>query len=124
MLIEQTNWTDYLVELSRYAEGYSTSIEVLSTELGDQTEARSVPLRELAYDPHEGIAVSVGGTTAEHPVVLRHVIARPTRLEVTDEPGIPTALMIDAEDGTRTLIRLDGSTASPRLTADDGETAR
>ena len=70
-----------------------------------------MPLRELGFDPREGIAVAVGGTTAEHPVVLRHVIARPRRLETTDEPDIPSALMIDAEDGTRTLIRIDHAAA-------------
>lgn len=106
MLIEQTRWSEYLDELSRHAEGYPTTIEIMAAELGDQTEARDVPLRELAFDPHEGIAISVGGTTAEHPVILRHVIASPLSLEVTDEPGIPSAVKVDAEDGTRTLIRL------------------
>ena len=119
MLIEHTRWGEYLGELSRQAEGYPTTIEVMAAELGDQTEARSVPLRELAFDPHEGIAVSVGGTTPEHPVVLRHVIARPHRLEVADEPGIPSALMIDAEDGTRTLIRLGAPVTTRQLTADE-----
>lgn len=106
MMIEQRRWSEYLDELSRHAEGYPTTIEIMAAELGDQTEARDVPLRELAFDPREGIAVSVGGTTAEHPVILRHVIASPQSLEVTDEPGIPSALKVDAEDGTRTLIRL------------------
>jgi hypothetical protein len=31
----------------------------MTTELGDQVEARAVSLRELAFDPREGIAVSV-----------------------------------------------------------------
>ena len=119
MLIEQARWSEYLDELSRHAESYPASIEVMTDELGDQTEAHGVPLRELAFDPHEGIAVSVGGTTAEHPVILRHVIAHPQRLEVTDEPGVPSALMVHAEDGTRTLIRLGAPTAMRQLTADE-----
>ncbi len=114
MLIEQPRWSEYLDELSRHADGYATTIEVMSAELGDQTEARNVPLCELAFDPREGIAVSVGGTRTEHPVVLRHVIAGPQRLEVTDEPGVPSALMIDAEDGTRTLIRLSAPAVTRR----------
>jgi hypothetical protein len=118
MLIEPTRWTEYLDELSRHAEGYATTIEIMNTDLGDQTAARRVPLRELGFDPHEGIAVAVGGTTAKHPVVLRHVIARPRQLETTDEPDIPSALMIDAEDGTRTLIRIDLA-ATPVLPAEE-----
>jgi hypothetical protein len=107
MLIEPGRWPDYFAELSRHAEGYSVSIEILSVQLGDQVEARHAPLRELAFDPREGIAVSVGGVTTDPPVVLRHVIAAPTRVEITDEPGVPAALMIEAEDGVRTLLRLE-----------------
>ena len=117
MLIEQKRWSEYLSELGRHAEGYPTTIEVMTAELGDQTEAHGVPLRELAFDPHEGIAVSVGGTTPAHPVVLRHVIAAPETLEVTDEPGVPSALKVDAADGTRTLIRLGAPTLG-QLTAE------
>jgi hypothetical protein len=106
MLIEQARWHEYLDELSRHAEGYPTTVRVMTAELGDQVEARGVPLRELAFDPREGIAVSVGGTTSEHPVTLRHVVADPRRLEATDEPGVPSALLIEGEDGTRTLIEL------------------
>lgn len=106
MLIEKGRWSDYLAELTRHAEGYATSIEIMSGELGDQVEARETPLHELAYEPHEGIAVSVGAATLEFPVVLRHVIADPARVEVTDEPGVPAALEILGEDGVRTLIRL------------------
>ena len=116
MLIEPTRWTEYLDELTRQAEGYVTTIEVMAAELGDQTEARGLPLRELAFDPREGIAVSVGGTTADHPIILRHVVALPRRLEATDEPGVPAALMIDSEDGVKTLIRLDAAAATPRPT--------
>ena len=115
MLIERARWTEYLDKLTRDAEGYPATIEVMAADLGDQTEARRVPLRELAFDPKEGISVAVGGTTAAHPTVLRHVIARPQRLEVTDEPGVPSTLMIEAEDGTKTLIRLDTTPAGRRL---------
>lgn len=106
MLIENDRWTKYFAELTRHAEGYVTSIEIMSAELGDQVEAREMPLREFAYDPHEGIAVSVGGATPDFPVVLRHVIGRPARVEATDEPGVPAALEIVGEDGVRTLVRL------------------
>jgi hypothetical protein len=101
MLIEQNRWNEYLSELSRQAAGYDVTVEVISSELGDQIEVRRLPLHEVAFDAREGIAVSVGG----HGDVLRHVIAGPTRVEVTDEPGVPSALMIGDETGTKTLLR-------------------
>lgn len=102
MLIEASRWTEYFAELSRQAEGYDTAIEIMSAGMGDQVEVRRAPLRELTYEAREGIAVSVGGRDVE---VLRHAIQRPTRVEVTDEPGIPSALMVQEEDGTKTLLR-------------------
>lgn len=101
MLIEQSRWAEYLAELSRQAEGYDAAIEVMSSELGDQVEIRRAPLNELAFDPREGIAVAVGGDVQ----LLRHVIERPTRLEATDEPGVPSALLVEDADGTKTLLR-------------------
>ena len=84
----------------------------------------TAPLRELAFDPREGIAVSLGGVTTDPPVVLRHVIAAPTRVETTDEPGVPAALMIDAEDGVRTLLRLEPVSGKRAVRPDDRMTRR
>ena len=54
MRIEQRNWSEYLAELSRQAEGYRTTIEILDEDIGDQVEARDVPLRELDLRPPRG----------------------------------------------------------------------
>ena len=105
MLIEQNRWNEYLAELTRQAEGYEVSIEILSGELGDQTEVRRARLAELAYDPREGIAVAVSDP-AGHQELLRHVIAAPTRLEATDEAGIPGTLLVEEPTGVKTLVRL------------------
>ena len=113
MRIEQREWSEYLAELSRQAEGYRTTIEVLGDDIGDQIEARDVPLRELAFDAREGIAIAVGGRATEFPVVLRHTIAEPVDVEITDEPGIPSALQIEEAGGRRTVIRLEAPAAAP-----------
>jgi hypothetical protein len=105
MLIEPSRWTEYFAELSRQAMGYDTAVEVLSAELGDQVEVRRAPLIELVFDRREGFAVAVGDP-AGRAEVLRHVIARPRRVEATDDPGVPAALMVEDEAGTRTLVRL------------------
>jgi hypothetical protein len=124
MRIERGEWSAYLAELSRQAEGYRTTIEVLGEDIGDQIEAREVPLRELAFDPREGIALSVGGRGGEFPVVLRHVIPEPVDLETTDEPGIPGALMIEQAGGRRTVIRLAAPITLDRPTDDEAEVSR
>jgi hypothetical protein len=105
MLIEPSRWTEYFAELSRQAEGYNIAVEVLSGELGDQVEVRRAPLIELAFDPREGFAVAVGDPTGRAEV-LRHAVARPSRIETTEESGVPSALMIEDDAGIRTLVRL------------------
>lgn len=112
MLIEESRWTEYLQELTRQAEGYDVSVEVLDPELGDQIEIRHARLAELAYDPREGIAVSVSDA-AGHTELLRHVVAQPVRLETTDEPGIPGSLLVEAA-GVKTLVRLTAPGLTPR----------
>jgi hypothetical protein len=102
MIIEERRWSEYLDELSRRAAGYAAAVEILSEELGDQTEVRRAALRELTFEPREGIAISIG----ERAELLRHVIAAPVRLEATDEPGVPSALRITDDAGTQTLVRL------------------
>ena len=104
MLIERSQWGDYLAELSRQAEGYDTAIEIMGDELGYQVEVRCAPLNELSYEPREGIAISIGDRE-RHAELLRHVIARPTRVEATDDPGIPGALLVEDDEDTRTLVR-------------------
>ena len=110
MLIQPSRWGEYLAELSRQADGYDTAIEIMSEELGDQVEVRRAPLIELSFDPREGIAFAIGDPSG-HIEVLRHTVARPMIVEVTDEPGVPSALLIEDEEGTKTLVRF----AAPEL---------
>lgn len=105
MLIEPEQWGPYLAELSRQAEGYDVTVELLLGDLGDQVEVRWARLAEIAFDPREGIAVAVSDP-AGHAELLRHLIAEPARVEVTDEPGVPGTLLVEQADGTKTLVRL------------------
>jgi hypothetical protein len=104
MLIEQARWGEFLAELTRQADGYAVTVELLAEDLGYQVEVRRARLAELAFDPREGIAVAVSDPGG-HEELLRHVVAGPARLEATDEPGVPGALQIEAADGSRTLVR-------------------
>jgi hypothetical protein len=104
--IEQSQWTGYFAELSRQAEGYTTSIEVLSGALGYQVEVRRASLLELAFDSRDGISISVGDAPSGRDEILRHVIVGPFAVDTSDEPGVPGALMIEDAGGTRTLVRL------------------
>lgn len=106
MLIEQSRWSDYLAELTRQAEGYDVTVEVLSSDLGDQVEVSRARLSELAFDARDGFAVAVSDPEG-HDELLRHVIAEPVRIEATDEPGVPGAVLVEDEAGTKTLVRLE-----------------
>src|SRR5689334_20507578 len=106
MHIEQSQWSEFFAELSRQAEGYDASIEVMSGELGYQVEVRRANLLEVAFDAREGISISVGDGLTGHDETLRHVIPGPVAVETSDEPGVPAALMIEDANDARTLVRL------------------
>jgi hypothetical protein len=56
MLIEQSQWSEYLAELSRQAEGYDVSVEVLAPDLGDDASSGRPSPRPVNLQPVSGLS--------------------------------------------------------------------
>ena len=70
------------------------TVEIVSSEIGGQTEAEHMPLSSLSYDDERDvITVAVGGRDQRYPVVLWHTLERPTRLQIREEGGRPNAML-------------------------------
>jgi len=106
--LDRSTWTAYFDRLTQSAPRLDVTIELLGAELGDQIEATSLPLGELAYDAREDVLeIALGGRDRRLPVVLRHRIDAPRAIQALGRgDGLPSAIAIDAADGTRTLLRL------------------
>jgi hypothetical protein len=102
--IDRSQWEIELDHLSHQHEGDYVTIEVLDPALGDQLEVERLPFTYLAYDRKaDTVVIAVGGTTSRFPVVLRHLIDKPAKIQF-DAAAQPPAMLITDTHETSTLI--------------------
>ncbi|MFI5038263.1 MAG: DUF5335 family protein, partial [Solirubrobacterales bacterium] len=46
-------WAEYFDAFARRSDGLLVTIEVMSEELGDQTDVERLPLQAIGYDPRD-----------------------------------------------------------------------
>ena len=98
-------WAHLLDRLTKEHEGQQVTIEVLDPTYGDQHEAERLPFVYAAYDPRDDVViVAVGGKTPRFPVVLRHMIWRPSEVNVAENEAAGTTLRVVDTEGTTTLV--------------------
>jgi hypothetical protein len=104
--IARDEWATFFDSFSHRHQGWLVTVEVFSSEIGAQVEARELPLQgitaELKRDGEDMISIIVGDTPQQH---VTNTIAGPTRviLKRTDE-GADEAIEIESAART-TLVR-------------------
>ena len=105
--IPQEKWSEFLDDLSRRRFGWTTRVEVLNAEVGDQILSDSLPLGGVTFEEKSGrheIEISVGETADRH---QSHTISNPVKIEYLDEGDFAGGVIeIVEENGTRTLLSL------------------
>jgi hypothetical protein len=97
-------WESRLEQLTKEYEGAFVTIEVLEPDYVANEEVEHLPFTAAAYDPRDDVViVSVGGRTAEYPVVLRHMVWHPVEVDVADDAK-PPRLRVVEKDGTTTVV--------------------
>jgi len=106
--LERADWPAYLDSIASSTEGMLVTVELMSEQLGDQTDVERLPVQAISYDPRDDVLeVAVGGRGTRYPVVLRHFVSSPTAISVEETPeGGPSAILVTDAGGVRTLIRL------------------
>ena len=106
-------WVEYFDSIAPRIEGRLVTIEIMSDELGDQTDVERMPLQTIGYDHKDNmLEVSVGGRGQRYPVVLRHFISAPQTISVEGSDLLtPRAILVTDASGAQTLIRLFEPTA-------------
>jgi Family of unknown function (DUF5335) len=111
--VERAQWQGFFDRLADDMAGQHVVVEVLDGEAGDQIEADGVPFASSAYDPRDDVVeIAMGGTTQQHPVVLRHLINHPTAVDVTTANGSTVVRVDSREDGT-SLVSFHSPAALP-----------
>lgn len=101
--IDRSEWPAFVDHFSVKNEKRLVTIEVLSSELGDEFFAEGAPFLALDYDPkkREALLISVG--KSESPST--HIISEPKELWVEEnEAGNDIALEVVSGAG-RTIVR-------------------
>lgn len=112
--LPRERWQRYFDELVT-KRPMRASVELVASELGDQTEAEQMPLDSISYDDQRNaITIGLGGWGPRYPVVLWHTVDRPRSVEVYERDEVPVALMIEGEDEVRTLVRVSPDPEAPR----------
>ncbi|MBG1257734.1 DUF5335 family protein [Nostoc commune] len=102
--VPRERWGEFFDQFSDGNRGRHISIEIISSELGDEELIQNAPLMAMVYDrPGKGddLVIEVG----KHEVTYAHTIDSPTEvLTGQDSNGVIIAVRISDAAGTKTLI--------------------
>jgi hypothetical protein len=104
--IPRSEWRSFCDTFSRQHEGWVATVEVLSSELGDQIEASDLPFEAINADlkgsDPDAIEITLGSANNE----VTRIANRVTRLSFERaESGEHEGLEIQTADGDRTVLR-------------------
>ncbi|RBY87725.1 DUF5335 family protein [Blastococcus sp. TF02A-30] len=103
---QRAAWNTLTERISADHADHDVAIELIDAEGGDSSMVERLPFSGITYDHRDDVVVvSVGGRDRRYPVVLRHVIEHPTKLEF-DAIAQGAALRITDAAGTTTLISI------------------
>jgi hypothetical protein len=103
--IKRQDWTDFFESVSMRRYEWTTKVEVINPDIGDQTLTEGLPLNGMTVEAKGdqiSIEISVGENTQAHQT---HSIKNPMRvifLAAADKED--DVIDIEEEDGTKTLI--------------------
>lgn len=98
-LLAKPEWHFYFDRIAGALEGKRVRIEVTGLRLGDQIEARSVPLLGITYDhKNDLVEIAMEG--------LDHLVRRPTSIAVDEGPEGLNGLEIVDADQHRQIVTL------------------
>ena len=89
--LPKSEWQAYCDRVSKGLSGKRAEIEIAGIQLGAQTEARTLPLIGITYDPKDDLVeIALQG--------LDHLIAHPREIYVVDGiEGLSSMEIVDAE---------------------------
>jgi hypothetical protein len=103
--IPREQWVRYFDDFSKNHEGWIATLEVLGPDIGDQEEARGLPLVGISADVKAGenrIEIIVGGRPDSD---VTRFIDTPKSVRVKEpETAGDEVIEVESQDGTKTLL--------------------
>jgi hypothetical protein len=108
--VPKTEWQGYFDRVSNALEGKLAEIEVVSLALGDQVEAKWLPLLGIVYDPRSDIIeIALEG--------LDHMIHQPSDIAVEEGPAGLASMKVTDAAGIIQIVKLRDPVLLPAPTA-------
>ena len=103
--IPRERWIRFFDDFSKNHEGWIVTLEVLGSDIGDQEEARGLPLVGISADVkarENRIEIIVGG---KPDIDVTRFIERPKHVWIKESriPG-DEAIEVESEDGIKTIL--------------------
>jgi hypothetical protein len=103
--IDREEWNKFFDDFSKRHKGWTATVDVLRSDLGDQKAADKASFVGISADPKNiatPIEIILGTGPDTH---VARIVNRPTKVWITEteQPG-HDAIEIESEDGTRTLV--------------------
>ena len=103
--IKKEDWANFFESLSKRRYEWTTKVEVLKSEIGDQILTDGLPLNGMTMEKNGdriSIDISVGESTDAHQT---HTIANPVKVAfLAADKNHGDVIDIEEDDGTKTLI--------------------
>jgi hypothetical protein len=98
--LEKPEWHPFFDRVSQFLlNGRQAEIEVAALNLGDQIEAKWLPLIGIVYDPKDDmLEIALDG--------LDHMIPKPREIYIEDGAGELSRLEVVDAEGVRQFVRL------------------
>jgi hypothetical protein len=108
--LEKSEWRPFFDHLSKQLEGKQAKIEVAGLSLGDQIQAKWVPVYGIVYD-HKGdlMEIALEG--------LDHLIRKPREITLDLGTAGPASIEIIDEEGVKQIVKLNQPLMLPHLNA-------
>jgi hypothetical protein len=106
IVLKKEDWKPFLENLSRRRYEWMTEVEIVSSEIGDQTLSSGLPLNGITLESAgagTAVVISVGETVGNHQT---HTVRNPTRVAYLGGDTMYNDVVdIEEADGTKTLLR-------------------
>jgi len=97
--LPKQDWHPYFDRISKELAGQRAQVEVAGLALGDQIEAKWLPLFGITYDAKDDLLeIAMEG--------LDHLVRKPQEVAIQDGPGGLTSMEIVDSDRRRQIVRL------------------
>lgn len=99
--LKKEHWQAYFDNFSKIMAPTSASLEIVSKNIGDQSEVTSLKLEGISYDPKDNaLGIQLGDG-------MDHLIQNPQEIYVTETNQGLSSMEVTGSDGAKHILTLD-----------------